>query len=156
MLHHIGRVLVNIENSVHMHTLMYKHTFASHSLISYIQQTAQALMEVHQGFLNPTIIPLAELTKSLIDIRNNPQIMHPHLMIQTDINFYDSKFQTMLTFRHKDVEFIIVTLQIPVFETKYSLYHVNTYPIPTSTFSKNATKLNDLPNYFTFSTLQFD
>ena len=68
MLHHIGHVIVNIENSVHMQTLMNKHIFASHSLISYIQQTSQAPMEVHRGLLNPAIILHTDLTKSLIDI----------------------------------------------------------------------------------------
>ena len=84
MLHHLGHVRVNIENSVHMHTLMTKRTFASYTLISYIRQTAQALMEIHRGFINPTIISHADLTKSLIDIRNSQQTMHPQLMIETD------------------------------------------------------------------------
>ena len=150
MLHHLGRIMVNIENSVHMHTLMTKHIFASYTLISYIRQTAQGLMEIHWGFINPTIISHADLTKSLIDIRNSLQTMHPHLMIETDGDFYYSKFQSMLTFRHND--FIFVTLQILVFETKYSLYHVNTFPIPTTWYSKHATKINNLPNYFLIST----
>ena len=69
-------------------------------------------MEIHQGFLNPTIIPHANLTKSLIAIRNNLQTTHLHLMMVTDIDFYYSTFQSMLTFRHKD--FIVDTVQIPV------------------------------------------
>ena len=113
-----------------------------------IDQFQQGVELLLHGFLTPQLVSRSTLRSNLIEIRSHLQAFYPNFVLIFD---KAASFYTMHDFlfgRHSSHLLIQIQIPLTVFRDDFTVYKVDSFPIPVTGRISHSTSVLDLPQYF--------
>ena len=122
-----------------------------HRYITHLQQInalSQSVELLLHGFLTPQLISKSTLRANLLQIRNYLTRFYPNFHLIFDKSYYYYTMHNFLFARHG--KHLLINLQIPLttFQSKFTVYRVDSFPVPVVGQDGHNTLITDLPAYF--------
>lgn len=106
------------------------------------------IIQLAEGILSPTLIPVSTMQSVMNDIRNILQASYSkfHLVHTSAIRIYS--LDKFLYARQNQSIYITVKFPIAPQQKPLKLYEVSSFPVPINTSSSHGTQLLDFPTFF--------